>query len=189
MMEEHLGRLLLQSEVVHHRDKNKANNAIDNLELYSANSEHLKQELTGKCPKWTEDGKRRIRAGIRRSADGRRIELPPIDDVRAWYLTHKMSLEAIGNKIGCCGETVGRYLQDNGVTLRDCFHPKHDIPTPDVLRELYESKPQSEICEQLGFGPGVLYHWLKKYKIPLRHRRREPKPNARPRPARGAQAS
>ncbi len=189
VMEEHLGRLLLPGEVVHHKDSDRANNAIDNLELYSENSEHLKHELTGKCPRWTEAGKRRIQDGIRRSAERRRIEMPPIDDVRAWYVTHKMSLEAIGKKIGCSHDVVGNYLRQHGVTIRGCAHPKHDIPEPDVLRELYESKTPNEICEQLGFGLGVLYHWLKKYKIPLRHRRRESKPNTRPRSTRGAQAS
>ena len=39
VMEEHLGRLLTDNEVVHHIDGNVANNAIDNLTVYSQ-SEH-----------------------------------------------------------------------------------------------------------------------------------------------------
>jgi hypothetical protein len=38
-MENHLGRLLTSDEVVHHKDKNKHNNTIANLQLLS-NEEH-----------------------------------------------------------------------------------------------------------------------------------------------------
>jgi len=62
VMEKMIGRYLTKSEVVHHRDSNKANNLPENLQLFSENSEHLKHELTGKCPKWTPDGLERIRA-------------------------------------------------------------------------------------------------------------------------------
>lgn len=33
VMENHIGRLLTQNEIVHHKDENKKNNHIDNLEL------------------------------------------------------------------------------------------------------------------------------------------------------------
>jgi ribosomal protein L31 len=42
VMERHLGRYLLPSEVVHHIDENHHNNAIDNLRLYKNQSEHLR---------------------------------------------------------------------------------------------------------------------------------------------------
>lgn len=57
VMEHILGRFLLPTEVVHHKDKNKLNNSPDNLELFSTNAEHLRVELTGHCPAWTEQGK------------------------------------------------------------------------------------------------------------------------------------
>lgn len=41
IIEQHIGRLLTKEEVVHHKDNNKSNNSLDNLELLSV-SQHLK---------------------------------------------------------------------------------------------------------------------------------------------------
>jgi len=73
VMEELLGRLLLPGEVVHHKDKNKLNNSPDNLVLYRNNGRHLAEELAGKCPKWTDEGKRRIAAGVRQARRNERL--------------------------------------------------------------------------------------------------------------------
>ena len=72
VMEKHLRRYLVPGEVVHHHDGNKQNNRIRNLGLFRRNSDHLRHELKGKIPKWTEDGKRRIREGVLRSSIVRR---------------------------------------------------------------------------------------------------------------------
>lgn len=60
VMEKKLGRRLKKKEVVHHRDKNKQNNHPDNLSLYPSNGRHLGEELAGRCPRWTPEGKARI---------------------------------------------------------------------------------------------------------------------------------
>lgn len=65
VMEEMLGRYLLPSEVVHHRNKNKQDNRPANLELFASNADHLRAELTGHCPQWTPSGIARIRAAVR----------------------------------------------------------------------------------------------------------------------------
>ena len=41
VMEKKLGRYLTKEEVVHHIDGNRLNNDINNLELFSSNSDHL----------------------------------------------------------------------------------------------------------------------------------------------------
>lgn len=60
VMEIHLGRYLHPREVVHHKDGNRQNNSIGNLELFASNGDHLANTLAGKCPKWTKQGKEAI---------------------------------------------------------------------------------------------------------------------------------
>ena len=55
-----LGRLLEPGEVVHHRDRNKQNNDPSNLEVFATNGEHLRLELLGRVPNWTEEGYARM---------------------------------------------------------------------------------------------------------------------------------
>lgn len=66
--EQMLGRYLTPTEVVHHKDDNKQNNDPSNLEVFETNAAHLAETLAGKCPDWTEDGKRRIAAGVEKAA-------------------------------------------------------------------------------------------------------------------------
>ena len=65
VMEKKIGRYLERREVVHHIDGNPLNNHPDNLVLFSHNGEHLRHELTGKCPKWSEEGKAKILSTVR----------------------------------------------------------------------------------------------------------------------------
>ena len=67
VMAEHLGRILDPLEVVHHKNKNVQDNRIENLELYTTNAQHLKDELAGRCPNWTEEGRQRILEGTRKT--------------------------------------------------------------------------------------------------------------------------
>ena len=49
-----MGRLLQRSEVVHHKDHDPANNALDNLQLFATNSNHKRHEATGlPAPIWS----------------------------------------------------------------------------------------------------------------------------------------
>jgi len=73
VMEAKLGRYLRRGEVVHHRDGNPANNDPANLKLFASNAAHLRTELSGKCPKWTPEGKIRIAAGLQRRIARQRL--------------------------------------------------------------------------------------------------------------------
>lgn len=45
VMESHLGRLLRKSEVVHHKNGNRADNRIGNLTLYKSQASHMADEV------------------------------------------------------------------------------------------------------------------------------------------------
>lgn len=47
VMERSLGRLLLPTEVVHHRNRDRLDNRIENLEVFDSNADHLREELDG----------------------------------------------------------------------------------------------------------------------------------------------
>lgn len=53
MVAQAIGRPLLRSEVVHHKDHNPANNALDNLQLFATNRDHKLYEHHGApAPIW-----------------------------------------------------------------------------------------------------------------------------------------
>ena len=60
VMEQHLGRYLDSQEVIHHKNRIHDDNRIENLALFGSNADHLREELAGKVPNWTEEGKQRI---------------------------------------------------------------------------------------------------------------------------------
>lgn len=72
VMEASIGRFLRPEEVVHHRNKDKHDNRLDNLQLFATNGEHLAFELKGQCPEWSEEGKARVDEVCRRNAERRR---------------------------------------------------------------------------------------------------------------------
>lgn len=72
VVERTLGRYLTRTEVVHHVDGDPGNNDPANLQLYATNGAHLRDELEGRRPDWTEDGLARIQAGVQHAAEIKR---------------------------------------------------------------------------------------------------------------------
>lgn len=50
VVEESLGRFLKDDEVVHHKDRKRANNDIDNLEIKTSHSEHMEEHKQKRNP-------------------------------------------------------------------------------------------------------------------------------------------
>lgn len=75
VVENHLGRHLGPKEVVHHKNGICDDNRIENLQVFGSNAEHLKHELSGKCPNWTEKGRATLQE-LSRNRDSRGRLLP-----------------------------------------------------------------------------------------------------------------
>ncbi len=58
VMEKHIGRILLLTEIVHHIDGDKQNNRIENLMLFKDNREHIGFSHSGKYSKNYTKGKK-----------------------------------------------------------------------------------------------------------------------------------
>lgn len=76
VMEEKLGRPVLRGEVVHHVNGVNDDNRPENLMIFPSNGEHLRHELTGKCPKWSPEGRARILASVRQQRGSRKKSKP-----------------------------------------------------------------------------------------------------------------
>lgn len=74
--EQILGRRLLASEVVHHKNDDPADNRPENLQVYETNAEHLRETLRGKCPVWSDEGLQRILESVRRERPASRRQRP-----------------------------------------------------------------------------------------------------------------
>jgi hypothetical protein len=101
VMEQVLGRLLNRTEVVHHLNGLKSDNRPENLELFEENAEHLRHTLKGRCPNWTDDGKRRILEGIARGAANIKGKPMPEHQRLALVKSHIARKQQKEQQLGC----------------------------------------------------------------------------------------
>jgi hypothetical protein len=82
IMEQHLGRILDKKEVVHHINKNRSDNRIENLELFKNNATHLHTQHKVVYTKEIREKMSLARKGIKHSEETK----------------HRMSLSQTGKK-------------------------------------------------------------------------------------------
>jgi hypothetical protein len=119
VMESHIGRFLYYGEVVHHINGDPADNRIDNLELFVSNKDHLKKELLGRIPNWTEDGKKKILDSIRRKRPSSEKNRKPVDNNLLYKLVEEDRLikEEIAEILGLSRTTMTRHCARIGLSV------------------------------------------------------------------------
>lgn len=74
VLERHLGRYLLPSEVVDHADGLTLHNSPANLRLFESNAEHLAETISGRRKLMSPQGHQKLRAPRRQIADYERVD-------------------------------------------------------------------------------------------------------------------
>lgn len=117
VMEKFLGRYLLPTEVVHHKNNDKTDNRIENLELFDSNAKHLAETLAGQCPKWSPAGLARIRAAaiLKGYSQARKCSYRQLASLLL-SIQAELKLDAIPSKI-----EFDHWLAQNELTAEQAF--------------------------------------------------------------------
>lgn len=142
VMERHLGRILLPEEVVHHKDEDRSNNDIENLELFACNADHMRHHHQQTAARYDADMVEKVRIA---AAD-------PTATVKS---------------IGLSPTTVRQICSDNGIEWKRVG--KLDL-TDDQVREALQGRTVAEAAIVLRVSFQTLYgrfgHLLTKRRTP-----------------------
>lgn len=159
VMERHIGRMLLRSEVVHHKNDDTSDNRIENLRLFDKNADHLAETLNGKCPKWTEKGF----CNMRESKMLKHI--PPATELALMHET--MTLKELAKKYSCSRNTLSKRLADAGFQAwTNARKANRNWPPKEELEGMLLTYSVPQIAKILGKVPGSLYARLESLGIP-----------------------
>lgn len=111
IMEQYLGRKLTRNEVVHHKDGNKANNDIENLELTTL-SEHTRQHQLGKIP--SEETRQKLSEALKgRKSINRKLDDEQVEHIR------ELHNEGVSNR------KIAQMFGVNHQTINDLINGKY----------------------------------------------------------------
>jgi len=121
VMEKHIGRYLSPSEVVHHIDKNKTNNDIKNLMLFSSESEH-QSSVSHKYKEFIYRGKEKeysrnyYRKNLSKGGEQRlnaKLSLEQHEEIRKKYKPLINTHQMLADLYGVHKNTIRRIIKNN----------------------------------------------------------------------------